>query len=277
MFKASVILKEIKKNNPEIIYYCKKSLERNIIDLDFLRVDNEYFEKCPNTSIDVAVMEKTKLGFVIPLKTQWSDLGNWNSIWLNSKKDDFGNAIQGNIILKKSKNSYLRSESRLIVGLGLENILLIETPDAILISNQKHAQELKKIVNELKEKKFPESIEHKTIYRPWGNYTLIAENKNWKVKKIIVNPKQALSLQSHKFRSEHWVVVSGEAKVTLASKDFNLKKNESIYVPLKTKHKLSNVSDKKLVLIEVQSGSYLGEDDIKRFEDIYGRVKNNIK
>ncbi len=272
MFKASVILKEIKKNNPEIIYYCKKSLERNIIDLDFLRVDNEYFEKCPNTSIDVAVMEKTKLGFVIPLKTQWSDLGNWNSIWLNSKKDDFGNAIQGNIILKKSKNSYLRSESRLIVGLGLENILLIETPDAILISNQKHAQELKKIVNELKEKKFPESIEHKTIYRPWGNYTLIAENKNWKVKKIIVNPKQALSLQSHKFRSEHWVVVSGEAKVTLASKDFNLKKNESIYVPLKTKHKLSNVSDKVLVLIEVQSGSYLGEDDIKRFEDIYGRV-----
>ncbi len=272
MFKANDILKEINRNNPKIIHYCKKSLERNTVDLDFLRLDIKYFEKCPNTSIDVAVMEKTKNGLVIELKTPWSDLGNWNSIWANSKKDNFGNATQGKIILKKSKNSYLRSQNRLIVGLGLENIILIETPDAILISDHNHVQEVKNIVSELKEKSLNEGKEHKTIYRPWGNYTSIAENKYWKVKKIIVNPKQSLSLQSHNFRSEHWVVVSGEAKVKLASKDFNLKKNESIYVPLKTKHKLSNESDEILVLIEVQSGSYLGEDDIKRFEDIYGRV-----
>ena len=159
-----------------------------------------------------------------------------------------------------------------MVGLGLENIIAIETIDAILICDQKHTQNIKGIVGDLKEKNILEGQEHKTIYRPWGSYTSIAEDKHWKVKKIIVNPKQSLSLQSHNFRSEHWVVVEGEAKVTLAEKVFNLTKNESIYVPARTKHKLSNHSKKILILIEVQSGSYLGEDDIERFDDMYGRV-----
>ena len=272
LFKASVILEQIKKFNPEIVELCKKSLEKNIIDLDFQRIDEKHFKQCPNISIDICVMEKTNLGTVLPLKTDWSDLGNWNSVWLNRQKDKDGNAIEGRVLLKKSKNCYLRSEGRLIVGLGLENIIAVETCDAILISNKLNTQEIKDIVRELKNNKLVEGKEHKISYRPWGNYTSIAENKYWKVKKLIVNPKQSLSLQSHNFRSEHWVVVSGEAKVTLDYKDFYLKKNESIYVPSKTKHKLSNESEEILVLIEVQSGSYLGEDDIKRFEDIYGRI-----
>jgi len=272
LFKASSILSEINKNNPEILFYCQKSLEKNFMDLDFQRIDNEFFKKCPNLSIDVSVMEKTNLGMVIPLNTKWNDLGNWNSIWLNSKKNSDGNSIKGKVILKESKNSYLRSENRLMVGLGLENIIAIETIDAILICDQKHTQNIKGIVGDLKEKNILEGQEHKTIYRPWGSYTLIAEDRHWKVKKIIVNPKQSLSLQSHNFRSEHWVVVEGEAKVILDEKVFNLAKNESIYVPARTKHKLSNNSKKILILIEVQSGSYLGEDDIERFDDMYGRV-----
>ena len=273
LFKSSLILNQIGRFNPEIIEICQKSLDKKIIDLDFQRVDEKIFTKCPNISIDICVMEKTKLGSVLPLNTYWNDLGNWNSLWKQSKKNNDGNAIEGKVILKKSKNCYFRSDGRLIVGLGLENIIAVETSDAILISNKQQTQDIKKLVKELKENKLTEVKEHKKIFRPWGNYTLIAENKNWKVKKIIVNPKESLSLQSHNFRSEHWIVVSGEAKVKLASKFFKLKKNQSIYVPVGTKHQLSNDGNEILVLIEVQSGSYLGEDDIKRFDDIYGRVK----
>ena len=272
LFKASTILKELEILGPNIIYYCKKSLENMSIDLDFQRINQNFFKNCPNESIDVAVMEKTKRGSVIPLSTEWCDLGNWNSIWRNSKKNNEGNTLKGNVILKNSKNCYFRSEDRLVVGLGLNDIIAIETSDALLISDQRHSRNIKEIVNELKEKNIKEGYENNLIHRPWGKYLSIAESKYWKVKKIIVNPGQSLSLQMHDHRSEHWVVVSGTAKVEIAENCQILSENQSVYIPLKTKHRLSNPGKIDLILIEVQSGSYLGEDDIVRFEDIYGRL-----
>ncbi len=274
LFKAKKILSELEKFSPEILKYCRKSIENNLNDLDFQRIDKNYFKKCPSISIDIAVMEKTKIGKVLPLNVGWSDLGNWNSIWQNSKKDAYGNSIKGRILVKDSKNCYIRSEERLIVALGIKNIVVVDTSDALLIVEKNKTQNIKEIVNELKEKNFLEGIEHKKIYRPWGSYTSIAESYNWKVKKIIVKPDEALSLQMHNFRSEHWVVVDGEAKVEVDNTSIKLKKNESVYIPEKTKHKLSNEGKKDLTLIEVQSGSYLGEDDIIRFEDRYGRISN---
>ena len=272
LFKASTILKELEMLSPDIIYYCKKSIENMSLDLDFQRINQKFFKNCPNESIDVAVMEKTKRGSVFPLTTEWCDLGNWNSIWRNSKKNNQGNTLKGNIILKNSKNCYFRSEDRLLVGLGLNDIIAIETSDAILISDQRHSRDIKEIVNELKEKKIKEGYENNLIHRPWGKYLSIAESKYWKVKKIIVNPGQSLSLQMHDHRSEHWVVVSGTAKVEISENCQILSENQSVYIPLKTKHRLSNPGKIDLTLIEVQSGSYLGEDDIVRFEDIYGRL-----
>ena len=274
LFKAKKIISELEKFSPEILKYCRKSIENNLNDLDFQRIDKNYFKKCQSISIDIAVMEKTKIGKVLPLNVGWSDLGNWNSIWQNSKKDADGNSIKGRVLVKDSKNCYVRSEERLIVALGIKNIVAVETSDALLIVEKNKTQNIKEIVNELKEKNFLEGIEHKKIYRPWGSYTSIAESYNWKVKKIIVKPDEALSLQMHNFRSEHWVVVDGEAKVEVDNTSIKLKKNESVYIPEKTKHKLSNEGKKDLTLIEVQSGSYLGEDDIIRFEDRYGRISN---
>ncbi len=273
LFKAKKIIKEIKSLSPFLFKNCNDSLLKSKLDLDFQRLDNDSFSKCPDISIDVAIMEKTTLGTVIPLEAGWNDIGNWKAIWDISNKNNDGNAISGNVILKNSKNSLLRSENRLIVGLGIENLIVVETLDAILISHKDHAQKVKNIVEELKENGLKVGKEHKQIFRPWGNYTSIAEDKNWKVKKILVNPGQSLSLQKHNHRSEHWIVLIGTAKVEIDGKLTILKENSSIYIPHNTKHRLSNPYKNSLVIIEVQSGNYLGEDDIERFEDIYGRIE----
>ena len=271
MFKAQEIIKEIDKFSPEILLSCKKTINKSIIDLDFQRLDKVSFEKCKNISIDIAVMEKTSRGIVIPLDVGWSDIGSWEVVWETSRKDKDGNFTEGNVIIENTKNSYLRSENRLIVGIDLDNLVVVETRDAILISNKKSSQKVKNVVNHLKKSKIPEGHSHTKVYRPWGHYLSVVEDNRWQVKLIEVKPGEKLSLQMHHHRSEHWVVVSGTAKVEVDNQMKILSENESIYIPLGSKHRLSNPGKINLTLIEVQSGSYVGEDDIVRFEDKYGR------
>lgn len=272
MFKASVILEELRKYEPKIIDYCERSLEHNHIDLEFKRLKKEFFRKCSNISIDKAVMEKTKKGTVIPLDVGWSDLGSWSSIWDISEKDIEGNVNIGKVKTIDSKNNYLRSENRLVVGIGLENLIIVETNDAILVAKKESIQKVKDVVNELKKEGQSEGINHRMIYRPWGNYVSVVEGDRWQVKRIEVKPGASLSLQMHHHRTEHWIVVTGTAEVEIDSKRLIIGENKSIYIPLGSTHRLSNPGKISLVLIEVQSGSYLKEDDIVRIEDRYGRT-----
>ncbi len=271
VFSAKTLLNELELFCPNLISICQKSIENLKFDLDFQRINKDDFEKCPDLSIDIAVMEKTKKGVVIPLNAGWSDIGSWKSVWETSKKDKNRNKIQGNVILEDSKNSYVRSENRLVVGNGLNDLIIVETKDAVLISNKEKTQKVKEIVNSLKEQHIPEGLEHCKIYRPWGNYESLVSEKRWQVKLIVVKPGEKLSLQMHHHRSEHWVVVKGTAKVELNGNEKVLTVNQGIYIPLGSKHRLSNPGKIPLNLIEVQSGSYVGEDDIIRFEDKYGR------
>ena len=270
-FKAEVFLKELIKYKAGIYELCKKSLMRNTLDLDFQRLEANYFSLCEEISVDKAIMEKTNLGVVYPLNVGWSDIGSWQSIWELSDKDKAGNSTIGKVITEKVKNSYLRSENRLIVALGIEETIVVETIDAILIAKKDQTQFVKNIVKKLENDKKPEANIHKTIYRPWGNYSSISEGKNWQVKKIIVEKGESLSLQLHNHRAEHWVVVSGEALIEIEGEKKLLNKNESAYIPIGSKHRLSNPGNSPLILIEVQSGDYFGEDDIIRFQDKYGR------
>lgn len=271
LFKSKTIINEINKYNPDILEICRSSIKKQAYDLDFQRIDKNEFSKCPNLSIDICIMEKTDQGVVLPLDAGWSDIGDWSSVWKNSNKDLDGNVKRGEIFLRETKNSYFRSERKLVVGLGLEDLIVVDTDDALLVTKKRFSQEVKNIVNYLKEANYKEATENKKVYRPWGFYISSIEDKKWKVKLICVNPKQSLSLQKHKFRSEHWVVVKGEASLEINQNKFNLSINESTYIPIGAKHRLSNPGSKPLLLIEVQSGSYLGEDDIIRYEDIYGR------
>ena len=274
LFKASVFLKELEKFSPLVLKSCKKALKENLFDMDFQRLDKYAFKDCPNISIDFAVMEKTNLGVVFPLDAGWSDVGSWKSIWEASKKDKNGNVLIGKVKTKDINNCYIRSESRLIVGLGIENLLIVETNDAILVSEKNHDQDVKQIVNQLIEENNSEAKTHRKIYRPWGNFTSVEEGSRWLVKRIEVKPGASLSLQMHHHRAEHWIVVTGTAGVEINDKKFLLEENKSIYIPLGSKHRLKNPGRIPLVLIEVQSGDYLNEDDIVRFEDKYGRINH---
>ncbi len=272
MFKASVILEELRKHEPKIIECCERSLEHNQKDLEFKRLKKEFFTKCSNISIDKAVMERTKKGTVIPLDVGWSDLGSWSSIWDISVKDIEGNVNIGKVKTIDSKNNYLRSENRLVVGIGLENLIIVETNDAILVASKENIQKVKNVVKELKKEGQSEGVNHRKIYRPWGNYVSVVEGDRWQVKRIEVKPGASLSLQMHHHRTEHWIVVTGTAEVEIDSKRLIIGENKSIYIPLGSTHRLSNPGKISLVLIEVQSGSYLKEDDIVRIEDMYGRT-----
>ena len=272
LFKASEILKEIELFEPDILNFCKKSLDKSLFDLDFQRLDKESFEKCPNISIDVAVMERTRNGYVLPLDAGWSDVGSWDSVWDISKKDENGNVIEGEVISQNTKNSFLSSQNRLITAIGLEDVAVVETSDAILVANKHQSQKVKNIVQILKDNHITEGIQHLKSYRPWGDYESVAKDKRWQVKVINVKPGERLSLQMHHHRSEHWIVVSGTAMVEINDTKTILHENQSSYIPIGSKHRLSNPGKIPLKLIEVQSGSYLGEDDIERYDDNYGRI-----
>ena len=271
LFRASAMLAELERLAPEVVSCCRAALEQDTADLDFLRLEREAFAKCPNIAIDVAVMEKTELGTVLPLDAGWSDVGSWSALWETSDRDGDGNVLQGRVISEGSRNCYLRSEHRLVVGLGVENLVVVETDDAVLIADRARAQEIKKVVKRLEADGSPEGKAHRKIYRPWGHYTSVVESNRWQVKRISVKPGASLSLQMHHHRAEHWVVVRGTAVVERDGEQQLLGENQSTYIPLGCRHRLSNPGKIPVELIEVQSGEYLGEDDIVRFEDRYGR------
>jgi len=274
VFKAITILNEIKSFSPKIVENCENCLSKSVKDLDFLRLNKTLFLNCENIPIDISVFEKTKKAFVIPLNCGWNDIGSWDSLWQISKKDLNGNSVHGRALIKETNDSLIRSEDKLLVSIGLENIILVETKDAVLVANRKYLKSLKEIVSLMKEEGFIEAQNHKVVYRPWGSFLSLETGKTWQIKKIVVNPGESLSLQMHFHRSEHWVVVAGTAQIEINDGVKIMGPNESAYIPLGAKHRLSNPTKSPLILIEIQSGSYLGEDDIKRFEDKYKRTKN---
>ncbi len=272
LFKAKKVLNEFNSFSLDILNSCKKSIQNSTIDMDFQRLSRADFDQCKNVSFDVAIMENTASGIVIPLDAGWNDIGSWESIWEDGKKDSNNNLIQGNsIFIEDTKDSYIRSEDKVIVGIGLENLVVVDTNDALLISDKNQTQKVKEMVNILKKKGISTGDKHQKIYRPWGHYLSVVEKSRWQVKLIYVKSRESLSLQMHHHRSEHWIIVDGTAQVEINGEINILTENESTYIPLGSKHRLSNPGKIPLILIEVQSGSYVGEDDIVRFEDKYGR------
>ncbi len=271
MFRADRVLSELERFVPDIVASCRKAVDEGRKDLDFFRLGKEAFSACPSDSIDYAVMEKTDRGAMIPLSAGWNDLGSWDALWQVGQKDAQGNVIRGDVLTHDVKNSFLHAESRMIAAVGIENHVVVETADAVLIAPRDRVQEVKKIVSQLKTVMREEAAIHKKVYRPWGSYEGIDLSANFQVKRITVKPGARLSLQKHFHRAEHWVVVRGTALVTKDDKEFILKEDESTYIPLGIVHRLENPGKIDLELIEVQSGSYLGEDDIVRYEDVYGR------
>ena len=271
MFNASIYLSELNKFEPEILSSCKKYLNNEYKDFEFLRIDKTEFSKSPNQSIDYAVMEKTNKGKVVPLDAGWSDVGSWDALMHSKIKDSLGNVVEGDVTIDNVKNSYLYSTSRLIAASNIEDLLVIDTQDALLVTTRDNSLNIKNIVKRLKENKRTEAENHRKVYRPWGYYDSIDIGQNFQVKRILVNPGAKLSLQKHLYRSEHWVVVSGVAKITRGDEIFYLKENQSTYISQGEKHRLENTEKYPLEIIEVQTGNYLGEDDIVRLKDDYQR------
>lgn len=271
LLRAATYLAQLGEHAPEILSCCEQAMAGATVDLDFVRPDAQIFDQCPSDSIDYAVMEKTDVGAVVSLDCGWSDVGAWSSLWDVAERDSQGNATKGDVILDNCRNSYFRSESRLVAATGVEDLVVVETADAILVSHRDKVQDVKRIVNQLKKDERPEVSLHRRVYRPWGSYESLVTSDRFQVKRIVVNPGQTLSLQMHHHRAEHWIVVHGTAEVTCEDKVFMLGEDESTYIPLGHKHRLANPGRIPLELIEVQSGAYLGEDDIVRFQDEYGR------
>ncbi len=271
MFKASEYLNALQEYSPEIYNACQKSISAAQHDMDFIRVGAEEFKKCPSDSIDYAVMEKVKNAVVIPVDIGWSDVGSWSALHEIGEQDENNNIFIGDTKSVATKNSYVRAETKLVTTLGVEDLIIVDTDDALLVANKNHVQEIKQIVNALTDENREEVVLHKRVCRPWGCYQGIDHSDRFQAKRITVNPGAVLSLQLHHHRAEHWIVVNGTAKVTKGDDEFILSENESTYIPLGTKHRLENIGKIPLELIEVQTGSYLGEDDIVRFDDVYGR------
>lgn len=276
MMKASVWIEQLTKYQPKMFGACEAAYKEGVNDLDFFRADQNSFEQCPSDSIDYAVMEKVSasgegLGAVVPLDAGWSDVGAWSSLWEVGQQDSKGNVIKGDVKTHDTDDCLLHAEHRLLSAVGIKDLVVVETADAVLVADKNKAQDVKKIVEWLKEQGREERLVHRQVYRPWGSYEGVTAGDRFQVKRIIVNPGASLSLQMHHHRAEHWIVVKGTAKVTREDEVFIISENESTYIPLGAKHRLENPGAVPLEIIEVQSGSYLGEDDIVRFEDNYGR------
>ncbi len=269
---AATLLAELERLAPDLLAAVRAAVEGATRDLDFIRLDPASFALAPDISIDYAVMEKTDRAAVVPAAIGWSDVGSWAALWEVSPKDPQGNAVQGPVALYNTRNSYVRSEGMLTGVVGLEDAVIVVTDDAVLAMHRDHAQDVKKLLEQLKAQGRPEATEHRRMYRPWGHYEGLIKGDRFQVKKISVKPGQKLSLQKHYHRAEHWVVVAGTAIVERDAERIMLRENESIYLPLGCVHRMENPGMIPLTLIEVQSGSYLGEDDIVRFEDTYGRA-----
>lgn len=264
-------LESLAKHAPNITQTCQRAIVKRTLDMGFVRVDTKAFSRCPQDSIDYAIMEKQQDAFLIPLRLAWSDIGSWQSLAQLHKHDRKGNISLGRVFLHDTKNSMIYAGKRLLTTLGVNNLIIADTPDALLIADKENAEEVKQLVEKLRSDKYVEADEQYRSYRPWGWYETLILDEGFQVKRLGVYPGAALSLQSHKYRAEHWVVVKGTARVTNQDKQYILQKDQSTYVPLGNKHQLENVGDDFLEIIEVQSGSYLGEDDIIRYADEYGR------
>jgi len=271
MFRASRYLEELAKFAPEMLACCREALGKAQRDLDFVRLDAEAFGACPKDSIDYAVMEKTADAVVIPLDAGWSDVGSWSALWEVGQADGAGNVMRGDVLTHDSRNCYLHSTGRMVAAVGLEDHVVVETADAVLVARRDRAQDVKAIVEQLKQQGRGEALLHRRVNRPWGSYETIDQSDRFQVKRITVNPGASLSLQLHHHRAEHWIVVKGTARITRGEDTLVLSENQSTYIPLGVQHRLENPGLIPLELIEVQSGAYLGEDDIVRFEDLYGR------
>lgn len=272
IFKTSSMIKELEIHAPEVLGNVMCAMKSCVRDLDFKRISYEDFSKVPDISIDYAVMEKSSLVSVVPMDASWNDVGSWASVWDIAIKDEDGNSCQGDVIMDQVKNSYVHSDSRLVSLSGVENLIVIETADAVMVASKDGAQEVKKLVDIVKKKNKPQATVHRQVYRPWGHYDSIEQGDRYQVKRIQVLPGQKLSVQMHHHRAEHWVVVAGTAKVYIEGKESLLTENQSVYIPVGAVHALENPGKIPLDMIEVQSGPYLGEDDIVRYEDRYGRV-----
>lgn len=273
MFRASRYLEELQRFAPAIHEHCSEAFAGATADMHFTRIDAAQFAVCPNDSIDYALMEYTSDAVLVPLDAGWSDIGSWSALWETCKKDEAGNVHKGDVLLSSSRDSYVQSSHRLVAAVGIENLVIVETKDAVLVAPKDRVQEVKDIVELLKKGRRPEFSAHREVYRPWGKYDSIDNGPRYQVKRITVAPGAKLSVQMHHHRAEHWIVVSGAARVTNGEKSYLVTENQSTYIPVGQIHALENPGVIPLELIEVQSGSYLGEDDIVRFEDRYGRVE----
>lgn len=273
LMSASAWLDELRRLAPEVLDNCTAALAGGRQDGDFYRIDREAFLGCKSDSIDYAVMEKTDRAAVVPLNAGWSDVGAWSSLWEVSEQDASGNVVRGDVCLHNTRNTLALSQHRFVAAIGLQNTVIIETQDAVLVVHRDHAQDVKRVVEQLKAQKRSEYMTHRRVHRPWGYYEGIDQGERFQVKRLCVKPGAALSLQMHHHRAEHWIVVKGTARVTRNDDVFVLTENESTYIPVGARHRLENPGTLPLEIIEVQSGGYLGEDDIVRFADIYDRVK----
>ena len=274
VFGAARYLRELEQHASPVLKAVREAYGNATPDLGFLRLDAESFVQSPTISVDYAVMEHASDAVVVPLSTHWSDVGSWAALAElpgHAEKDESGNITQGDVVLQDVKNVYARGETRLVTALGVEDLVIVDTPDALLVAGKGATQDIKKLVEQLKQAGRGECRHHRKVYRPWGHYDSVHSGERFQVKHIIVLPGQQLSLQSHRHRAEHWVVVRGTARVTRGEETFTLSENESTYIPQGTRHRLENPAETPLELIEVQSGDYLGEDDITRYEDVYGR------
>jgi mannose-1-phosphate guanylyltransferase len=272
MFKASVYLKALREFRPDILESCTRAIEARTKDMDFVRVDEAAFAGCPEESIDYAVMEKTSDAAVVPLDAGWSDIGSWSALWEIGEKDSEGNVCKGDVLAFNTRNSLIRAEHKLVASLGVEDLVVVETKDAVLVAHKDSVQDVKKIVEAIKNDGRHEHMNHREVYRPWGVYDSIGNGERYQVKRITVKPGAKLSVQMHHHRAEHWIVVSGTAQVSIGEKEFLVTENQSTYIRVGEVHCLENPGVIPLELIEVQSGSYLGEDDIVRLKDQYGRA-----
>ncbi|NDF99649.1 MAG: mannose-1-phosphate guanylyltransferase/mannose-6-phosphate isomerase, partial [Chitinophagia bacterium] len=275
LFRASAYIKEIEHLNTPMFKAVENSLNNAKRDMGFIRLEEASYAASPTDSVDYAVMEKTDKAVLIPMDAGWSDVGAWSSVWQVRQQDTDQNSISGDVVTRESKNCLVHAEHRLVTLLGVEDLVVVETADAVMISKQNQSQKVKNLVEELKKESRAEVENHREVLRPWGAYDSIDRGPGYQVKRISVKPGERLSLQLHHHRAEHWVVVRGTAKVQLGNQEIILRANQSIYIPPKEKHSLENLGPEVLELIEVQTGDYLGEDDIVRFEDRYGRVETS--
>ncbi len=272
MFRASVYLQELEKYQPVMLAACHQALTAATCDMDFVRIDKAAFEACPSDSIDYAVMEHTDAAAMVALDAGWNDVGAWSALLDVLEKDENGNALRGDVLAEQTANTLVRADSRLVATVGVQDLVVVETKDAVLVAHKDRVQDVRQIVQRLRDTQRTEHINHREVYRPWGLYDSIDQGHRYQVKRITVKPGAKLSVQMHHHRAEHWVVVSGTAKVTNGDKTYIITENQSSYIPIGQTHSLENPGVIPLELIEVQSGSYLGEDDIVRFKDQYGRA-----